>query len=53
YHNVEGLSLEAREKLNRHAPTTLAQASRIPGVRHADVTALLVHLRRHAVSRET
>lgn len=53
YHTVEGLSLEAREKLNRHAPTTVAQASRIPGVRHGDVSALLVHLKRHPVSRET
>ncbi|WP_412027386.1 tRNA uridine-5-carboxymethylaminomethyl(34) synthesis enzyme MnmG [Deinococcus yunweiensis] len=53
YADVAGLSLEAREKLQRHAPGTLAQAARVPGVRHADVSALLVHLKRRDVSRET
>ena len=53
YQSIAGLSLEAREKLARHRPPTLAQASRIPGVRHADVSALLVHLKRNTVSRET
>ncbi|WP_084473980.1 tRNA uridine-5-carboxymethylaminomethyl(34) synthesis enzyme MnmG [Deinococcus pimensis] len=42
---VTSLSLEAREKLSRSCPATLAQASRVPGVRHSDLTALLVHLR--------
>ncbi|GHF59162.1 tRNA uridine 5-carboxymethylaminomethyl modification enzyme [Deinococcus metalli] len=53
YAAVEGLSNEGREKLTRHAPATLAQASRLSGVRHADISALLVHLKRHGVSRET
>ena len=47
YDAVSALSNEAREKLRRLRPGTLAQASRIPGVRHADVSSLLVHLRRH------
>ena len=42
---VPSLSLEGREKLLRHAPTTVEQASRIQGVRHADISALLVHLK--------
>ena len=58
YREVISLSNEAREKLGRLRPDTLAQASRIPGVRHADVSSLLVHLRQrdrglraHRVSR--
>lgn len=35
-----GLSREVKEKLVRHAPETLGQASRIPGVTHAAVTLL-------------
>ncbi|MDO4262717.1 MAG: tRNA uridine-5-carboxymethylaminomethyl(34) synthesis enzyme MnmG [Deinococcus sp.] len=42
---VASLSLEGREKLLKHAPATVEQASRIQGVRHADISALLVHLR--------
>ncbi|GGR02671.1 tRNA uridine-5-carboxymethylaminomethyl(34) synthesis enzyme MnmG [Deinococcus ruber] len=45
YSAVSSLSAEAREKLKRAAPATLAQASRVPGVRHADVSNLLIHLR--------
>ena len=52
FHLVSALSNEAREKLSRTRPHTLAQASRIPGVRHADITNLLIHLRHHCrVSR--
>lgn len=42
---VPSLSLEGREKLMKHVPTTIEQAGRIQGVRHADVSALLVYLR--------
>ncbi|PTA67528.1 tRNA uridine-5-carboxymethylaminomethyl(34) synthesis enzyme MnmG [Deinococcus arcticus] len=50
---VPALSNEAREKLGRAQPRTVDQASRISGVRHADISALLVHLKGQAVSRET
>lgn len=40
--NIPGLSLEVREKLRRHRPQTLGQASRIPGVTHAAV--VLLHM---------
>ncbi len=51
---VTALSNEAREKLRRAQPQTLAQAARLPGVRHGDISNLLVHLKhRGSVSRET
>jgi tRNA uridine 5-carboxymethylaminomethyl modification enzyme len=47
---VAGLSTEVREKLKRHAPETLGQASRIPGITPAAVTLLhlLIEKRRSA-----
>jgi tRNA uridine 5-carboxymethylaminomethyl modification enzyme len=47
YQNVSGLSCEVIEKLNRHQPATIGQASRISGVTPAAVSLLLVHLKRH------
>jgi tRNA uridine 5-carboxymethylaminomethyl modification enzyme len=46
YAAVPGLSREVREKLSRHQPRTLGQASRVPGVTPAAVSLLLVHLKR-------
>jgi tRNA uridine 5-carboxymethylaminomethyl modification enzyme len=43
---VAGLSTEAREKLRAKQPETLAQASRIAGVRASDLSILAVHLER-------
>ena len=44
YAGIGTLSREAREKLGQVQPLTLGQASRVPGVSHADVTALLLWL---------
>ena len=44
YADIGTLSREAREKLDAIQPTTLGQASRIPGVSQADTTALLMWL---------
>ena len=45
YSKIETLSLEAREKLNLLKPNNIGDASQIPGVSKADLTALLVWLK--------
>jgi tRNA uridine 5-carboxymethylaminomethyl modification enzyme len=47
YEAIIGLSTEARQKLARKRPETMAQASRISGVRASDLSILAVHLERH------
>ena len=46
YTKLDGLRLEARQKLNAQRPDNLGQASRISGVSPADVGVLLVYLKR-------
>ena len=46
YATVRGLSVEVQQKLNRHRPETLGQASRISGITPAAIALLLVHLKR-------
>ncbi len=48
YANVQGLKTEAREKLIKIRPTSIGQASRLPGVSPADISILtvLLHQRR-------
>ena len=51
---VNGLSLEMKERLERVRPTSLGQASRIPGITPAALSMLSIHLevRRRALVRE-
>lgn len=46
YSSLQSLSTECRQKLIRHDPETLAEASRIPGVSPSDINVLLVLLNR-------
>ena len=44
YETLKGISLEARQKLNKFKPRSIGQASRISGVSPADVSVLLVYM---------
>ncbi|GBF11462.1 tRNA uridine-5-carboxymethylaminomethyl(34) synthesis enzyme MnmG [Tepidibacillus sp. HK-1] len=44
YNKISGLSMEAREKLNKIQPMNIGQASRISGVSPADISILLVYI---------
>jgi tRNA uridine 5-carboxymethylaminomethyl modification enzyme len=46
YQKVDGLALEARQKLNQVKPRTIGQASRISGVNPADISILILSLRK-------
>lgn len=44
YARVPSLSKEAIEKLSRIQPRSVAEASRVPGIRDSDITALLIYI---------
>jgi len=45
YLSMAGLRIEARQKLDKHRPRSLGQASRIPGVSPGDISVLMIWLR--------
>ena len=47
YSELNSLSTEARQKLERIRPATLAQAARIPGVAPSDLQNLMMEVRKH------
>jgi tRNA uridine 5-carboxymethylaminomethyl modification enzyme len=46
YNRIEGISTEAKEKLNSIQPASLGQASRVSGVKPADITNLMYYIRK-------
>lgn len=46
YNKLKSISIESRQKLIKHKPVTISQASRIPGVSPADISVLLVYFGR-------
>ncbi len=46
YLALDGLRLEARQKLNKHKPANIGMAGRISGVTPADVNVLLIYCKR-------
>jgi tRNA uridine 5-carboxymethylaminomethyl modification enzyme len=46
YFRIAGLTFEAREKLSRIKPETLGQASRIAGISPADISILMIYLKK-------
>ncbi len=53
YESVEGLSNELKQKLSEAKPTTLARASRIPGVTPAAVSLLLIYMKKRGLLKRT
>jgi tRNA uridine 5-carboxymethylaminomethyl modification enzyme len=51
YHAMQGLRLEARQKLAHFKPLNLGQAGRISGVSPADLAALMIHLKQEEEQR--
>jgi tRNA uridine 5-carboxymethylaminomethyl modification enzyme len=46
FSSLSSLTMEARQKLTRIRPSTIGQASRIPGISPADINVLLIHFGR-------
>ena len=53
YDQIEGMSRESREKLNKVKPVSLGQAARVPGVRSSDIAVLMVWLTKTNRTKES
>ncbi|MFT8822994.1 hypothetical protein, partial [Liquorilactobacillus satsumensis] len=51
YAAIEGLATEARQKLEKIQPATLAQASRISGVNPADLSILAIYIEQGKIAK--
>ena len=46
YLNMDGLALEARQKLDKIRPSTIGQAGRISGINPTDISVLILNWKR-------
>lgn len=51
YDQIDGLRVEARQKLQRHQPVSIGQATRISGVSPADINVLIIYLEKKRRTR--
>ena len=51
YEQIQGLSVEIRQKLKRFSPLTLGQANRISGVTPAAITIMMIYLKKLSLER--
>ena len=47
YNKINNIATEAKDKLNKIRPTSLGQAMRISGVNPADISILMIYLKRN------
>ena len=52
YLNLQGICLEARQKLDKFRPNSVGQASRISGISPADISVLLIYLEQMKSKKE-
>jgi len=52
YDKIDTLRVEARQKLNKIKPLTIAQASRISGVNPADIVVLMIYLQKNGANND-
>ena len=52
YSKIKGISLEARQKLDKLKPYSIGQASRISGVSPADISVLLIYMQGYKKENE-
>lgn len=53
YQNIQGMRNEAKERLQKHRPHTLGSASRLSGISPADISILIVALKKHCNAHTT
>jgi len=51
FHRIKTITLEAREKLSKIMPISIGQASRVSGISHSDITAILVYLKKRELKK--
>jgi tRNA uridine 5-carboxymethylaminomethyl modification enzyme len=52
YLSLQGMAMEARQKLDKIKPLTIGQASRISGVNPTDISQLVMQLKKRTYSNE-